>query len=163
MIIIINGSINSGKSTVAKLLAAKLTNTAHIEVDKLREFVDFIPLTSELIELNLQNTAAVCRNFIDYGLDVIITYPLSKDNFELLLSAIDMPKQKIVTITLSPRLERALTNRGTRELDDWEVERIKHHYKIGINNPEYESFVIDNSDQTPEETTAKIIKYIEEK
>lgn len=160
MVIIINGSINSGKTTVSKLLAQKLTNTAHIEVDKLREFVDFMPLTKELIKLNLENAALVARTFVDYGLNVIITYPLSKENYDLLIEKLNLPINKIFTFTLSPKLESVLKNRGTRELDDWEVQRIKHHYSIGINSPKFDGIVIDNTNQTPEETTTEILKYL---
>ena len=44
VIIILNGVPNAGKSTVARLLVEKLPNTAHLEIDLLRE------ITSELRE-----------------------------------------------------------------------------------------------------------------
>jgi hypothetical protein len=44
-------------------------------------------------------------------------------------------------------------------LDEWEKERIKYHYKININNPGFGN-VIDNSNQTPEETANQILKLI---
>ena len=52
------------------------------------------------------------------------------------------------------------SNRGSRELSEWEKERIKHHYESGINKPQYGSIVIDNTNQTPEETVAEIMKQI---
>lgn len=42
MVIIINGPINSGKTTLAKILWEKIPNTAHVEVDKIREFIDWM-------------------------------------------------------------------------------------------------------------------------
>jgi len=66
---------------------------------------------------------------------------------------------KIYIFTLAPKLEKALTNRGTRELDDWEKERIQHHYNIGIPNPSFGE-IIDNSDQAPEETADHILNKI---
>lgn len=44
---------------------------------------------------------------------------------------------KIVFFTLTPSLDKALTNRGGRELDNKEKERIKHHYDIGIPKPNF--------------------------
>jgi 2-phosphoglycerate kinase len=44
VIILLNGSINAGKTTVAQELIASLPRTAHVEVDALREFVRFLPL-----------------------------------------------------------------------------------------------------------------------
>lgn len=160
MIIIINGSINSGKTTVAELLVKQLPGTAHIEVDKLRGFVDSMPLTPELINMNLENSAMVTRTFIKHGLDVVITYPLSKNNYDFLIKTIDLPEQKIIVFTLNPELSSVLKNRGNRELNDWEIKRIKHHYESGINNPEFETILIDNSNQTPEETAAQIFEQL---
>ena len=61
--------------------------------------------------------------------------------------------------TLAPKLETILTNRGSRELNDLERERIKHHYDIGIHNPSF-GIIIDNTNQTPEETTKDILAKI---
>ena len=77
MIILISGSINSGKTTVSKLLAKKLGNTAHIEIDSLREFTNFMPLDETMIQLNLENSALVANNFHSHDIDSIISYPLS--------------------------------------------------------------------------------------
>ena len=160
MIILINGSINSGKSTVSKLLAKKMPNTAHIEIDKLREFVDFMTLSSELIKINLQNAALVANNFLNCGLNVIISYPLSTENYKFLTDNLNLTGHKLLTFTLNPKLSIVTKNRGSRRLKNWEVERIKHHYKIKINNPEFENIVIDNTNQTPEETVVEMLKYI---
>ncbi len=40
MIIFINGSINAGKTTIAKILAEKIPQTANVEIDELRNFID---------------------------------------------------------------------------------------------------------------------------
>ena len=61
--------------------------------------------------------------------------------------------------TLAPQLGKVLTNRGARELDDWERDRIKHHYTIGIQSPIFGE-IIDNTDQTPEETSRYILARI---
>ncbi len=41
MIIFINGPINSGKTTVAKILSSKIPNTVNVEIDNLHEFIDW--------------------------------------------------------------------------------------------------------------------------
>ena len=66
---------------------------------------------------------------------------------------------KIYVFTLAPKIEKALTNRGARELNNWERERIKHHYNIGIQHPSFGE-IIDNSDQKPEETVQLILNRI---
>lgn len=158
MIIWLNGTVNSGKTTVSKLLAQKIENTAHIEVDKLREFIEFMPLSDEVIEISLSNAISVAKNFIAKGLNVIISYPISMNNYEKIIRELAGQDNKIVVITLNPRIEAVLKNRGSRELNAWETERIKHHYSVGLNTPKFPSIIIDNSDQSPEETVDEILK-----
>jgi len=62
----------------------------------------------------------------------------------------------IYFFTLAPNIEKVITNRGSRELEDSEVERIKYHYNIGIHSPSFGE-IIDNSNQTPEETVKCIL------
>lgn len=158
MVIILNGSINSGKSTVAKILWKKIPSTAHIEVDKLREFVDWMSL-KDSIPINLENTISLIKNFTKKDLNVVITYPLSQKNYEYLIENLKDIGKNIYTFTLNPELKKTTTNRGTRELNEWEKERIKYHYHIGINNPSF-GITIDNTDQSPEETAEIILNYI---
>ncbi|MEO8513863.1 MAG: hypothetical protein ABI543_09905 [Ignavibacteria bacterium] len=160
MIIFLSGSINSGKTTIANLLKKEFPRTAHIEVDNLREMVDFMPL-EESIPLNLKNTLSVTLNFIKEDINVIITYPLSKDEYEFFNQNLPLEVQRFF-FTLNPRLDYALTNRGTRELTEWEVERIKYHYSTGVNNPGF-GITIDNTVQSPEETVSDILYYIEQR
>ena len=161
MIIFINGSINSGKTTVAKLLADKLGNTALLEVDSLRSFIQWLPLEAA-VPINLENAVALINIFVSKGLNVIMPYPLSKDNYKYLFDNLKEVNEKIKVFTLSPKLEIALTNRGTRELSDSEKDRIKHHYAIGIQNPEF-GVIIDNSSETPEQTTEQILEKLKNK
>ena len=153
MVIFINGSINSGKSTVSKILADKLGNTAVLEIDDLRNFIEWMPL-EQAIPINLENAVAVIRVFINKGLNVIIPYPLSKNNYDYLLKNLtDIDDIKV--FTLSPKLEIALTNRGPRDLNDGEKDRIKYHYEIGINKTDF-GLIIDNSKETPQQTASQI-------
>lgn len=157
-IVLISGSINSGKSTVAKLLAQKLGNTAVVEVDALRDFIAWMPL-QEAVPLNLKNAASVTRNFVQEGMNVVIPYPLSKANYDHLVADISTLNVPIHAFTLAPTLEVALQNRGDRELTEWEIERIKHHYDIGINSPEF-GIVLDNGQQTAADTVSEMMNRI---
>ena len=160
MIIFLNGSINAGKSTVAKLIAKELPNTALIEIDALREMISWMPI-DDAIPLNLENAVSVITNFAKRNLNVIIPYPLSQKNYDFLMENLKDLNAGTRVFTLAPQLEKVLTNRGTRELDDWERERIKHHYTIGIPNPSFGE-ILDNSDQTPEETAKYILSRLNE-
>lgn len=155
MIVFINGSINAGKSTVAKLLAKELSNTALLEIDALRDMIDWMPI-DQAVPISLENAISVIRNFANKGLNVVVPYPLSQKNHEYITEQLRDIHTTIFVFTLAPAIEKILTNRGTRELDDGERSRIQHHYNIGIHNPSF-SETIDNSNQTPEETKDYIL------
>lgn len=161
MIIFINGSINSGKSTVAKLLADRLGQVALIEVDSLRAFIEWMPL-DQAVSINLNNAVSIIKNFIKNNINVIIPYPLSNQNYQYIMKELEEFKNIIYVFTLSPKLEIVLKNRGARELSDLEKERIKYHYSIGIQNPDF-GVILDNSSETPDEIVEKIFKIVSEK
>lgn len=88
-------------------------------------------------------------------------YPISQENYEKIIENLKGLKTKIYFFTLSPSLESVLKNRGTRELNEWEVNRIKYHYQIGVNSPSFGD-IIDNTDEPPSETADKILNKISE-
>ena len=158
MIIFLNGSINSGKTTIANMLAQKIPNVALVEIDALRAMIGWMPI-DQSVPINLENALSVIKNFSNKKLNVIVPYPLSQKNHDYIMDGLKNVDTKIYIFTLAPKLEKALTNRGARELDDWERERIQHHYNIGIHNPSFGE-IIDNSDQAPEETVDYILNKI---
>lgn len=158
MIIFLNGSINAGKTTVAKILAKKILNTALVEVDALREMISWMPI-DQAVPINLKNAVSIIKNFVNKKFNVIVPYPLSQGNYDYVINELKDLDTKIYFFTLTPKLEKILTNRGERELNDWERERIKHHYGVGINNPSF-GIIIDNTDQKPEETVEEILKKV---
>lgn len=156
MILFINGSINSGKSTVAKALKSRIQKSVILEIDDLRRIVDWMPL-EEAIPLNFQNASALIRNFALKGIHVIVPYPLSRKNYEQITEAlVDLDTDKHF-FTLDPGIEKTLSNRGERVLDDWEKDRIKHHYAIGIHKPDFGE-IIDASSKTPEQIAYEILE-----
>lgn len=160
MILLLNGSINAGKSTVSKRLCELLPRTAHVEVDSLRDFIGWMPL-EESIPINIETSIAVTKVFVRRGLHVIFSYPLRSEDYELILRELAELGVPIYGVTLRPRLEVSLTNRGTRQLTDWERSRIPFHYETKLNEPTF-GIVIDNSAQTPDETAREILSYIKE-
>ncbi len=158
MIIILNGSINSGKTTVAKILWKKIPNTAFIEVDKLREFINWMD-GDKAYPLSIENAILIMKNFIEKGLNVIFTYPLDEEDYKYIIKELKSTNTKIYIFTFSPDLNKTLTNRGTRELTDWEINRIKYHYHIGINKPSFGK-IIDNTNQTAKETANEVMAYV---
>jgi adenylate kinase family enzyme len=155
MIIFINGSINAGKTTIANILKKKIPNTAIVEIDELRKIIDWMPI-DEAVPINLENAISVIKNLVKRGMNILVPYPLSEKNYNYIVRELKGIDAKLHFFTLAPKLETILADRGERELSTQEVDRIKYHYEIGIQNPSFGE-IIDNSKQTPEETAKFII------
>jgi hypothetical protein len=155
MIIYLNGSINSGKSTVAKLLISRISNTVHIEVDHLRNFAGCLAL-EEAIPFCLEDAITLTKRWVKRGFNVVVSWPISEQNHLRFVQALAETDSPFYTFTLSPQLDIVLSNRGRRMLTKWECNRIAHLHAIGIHNPSF-GVVIDNSNQSPKETTDEIV------
>jgi len=154
-LITISGSINSGKTTISKLLTSTLEATAHVHGDSLRHFVNWMPL-KEAVPLTISNIIAVSAIFLKSGLSVLVDYPLVKPEYEQVISSLQPYASPVHAFVLSPRLEVAQSVRGNRTLSEWEFSRIGQHYATGMNNPGF-GLIIDNSNQLPEETVELIL------
>ena len=158
MIILLNGCINAGKTTVAKSLMKRSMGFAHIEVDTLRDFIRWMPL-EQSIELNLKNAIAVAKNFDDANIHSVISYPLSEDNVNFINTLLVGTSIDVHAITLYPGIDKLKINRGARELTKWEVERIDVLHAAGLAKPCFGT-IVDNSQQTVEETIDRILQIV---
>jgi adenylate kinase family enzyme len=160
MIILLNGPINAGKTTVGRELAKAFEDGAHVELDDLHGFLTDTPLEAA-IPITLENAVSVTSNLVERGFDVVLTYPLSTADFEYLASNLSPLDADVYAVTLSPPLDVALSNRGERELDEWERNRIEELYEMGVHRPEF-GVRVDNAGEPPSETVAKILRRIRE-
>jgi hypothetical protein len=155
-IILLNGCINSGKSTIANRLKSVVPNLAHVEVDDLHRFISWMPI-ERAIHLNFENAANITKTFVNAGIDVVFSYPLSKPDYDLLLNKFEGVNADLFPITLFTSLENARRNRGSRKLSEWELNRIEWMYANGLANPGFGE-LIDNSDHSIEATVEAVIK-----
>lgn len=158
MVIFLAGPINSGKSTIAKLLIQKIPNCVHLEVDKIIEFVDHID-RKDIEVLILENTASLIRDYVKRGLNVVVSYTFADTTYDYVVNRLKDLHQKIYLFTLNPTIEIAMSQRGERKIDQGTAERVKYHYEIGINKLK-KGITVDNSHQTPEETVREILNQI---
>ena len=156
MLIYINGSINSGKSTVGRLLAENLPGTVHIEVDELRHFADCLSL-AEACPYCVDDAAMLTRNWLSRGFNVVVTWPISHRDYAAFEREAQDACVSIHAFTLRPPVEVAVSDRGGRQLSQRERNRIREQYRSSHIDPGIGT-VIDNGNQTPEETLAVIRK-----
>lgn len=164
--ITITGSLGSGKSTVAKMLAAKLGYTFHSTGQLQRQIANEYHVTTQEL-----NKLAITNPEIDNRID----RTLQKLDEENTLSVVDarmgwffMPRSFKVRLTASPkvaatRILNDLARTGERRyktIDDAleatsmrhtdEVERFKMIYNVDIDSPLNYELNLDTSDLTPD-------------
>ncbi len=166
LILNINGPINSGKTTVSKILVNLLPNATFIEVDELMSDEEEAKLGLSIQDgwaerqKRLNETLLALKQSRQYE-TVIFAYPISENSYKTWSSMAD-ENTRFINITLAPSLEECLKNRGERELDDWERNRIKEMYEEGYQNRPYSDFIINNDNQTPKETAEVIKGFVEQ-
>lgn len=164
LLVNINGPINSGKSTISKLLAQTLSNSLFIEVDDLLsdEEKDLLGLTQcegWAERINRLAKIVTHEKHIQQFDHIIFAYPMTEKLFKKWKQWED-ESTKFISITLAPDIEVCLTNRGKRILTDEEIERIKEMYQEGYHNSEYADLIINNSTQEPEETLQQVTSFL---
>jgi len=155
MLVFISGSINSGKTTTSKALADKI-GAAFVNVDDLNDTIPNFNLATDLdksMDLAIKTINEITR----HGRDVVANYVVRQSDYDRFDNEIETHPQ--IVITLAPRLEVAQGKRGDRELSEWEVSRVKHHYDTGIASPEF-GHIIDNSEMTIDQTVDRIVEII---
>ena len=163
-IVNINGPINSGKSTVSKLLIKKIDNSLFVEVDDLLsdEEQEALGLYMEAgwdeRTRRLNILVNEYKKTKQYDM-IVFAYPISQNLYEEWKSFED-ETTSFVNITLAPSLDVCLKNRGERELEEWEINRIKKMYDEGYHKRDFADLIIDNSKQTPKETVEVILEFL---
>ena len=163
-IININGPINSGKTTISKLLKEKLPFCLFIEVDELlsNDEQKKLQLTREegwAERLKRLNQIILDEKKIQRYENIVFAYPMSIKTYHQWKLWED-ENTKFINITLAPKLDICLQSRGERKLSAQEKERIKQMYKEGYNRPKFSDLVIDNSTHTPTETLENILYFL---
>src|SRR3989338_4954045 len=123
MIIFINGSINTGKTTIAKILAKKIPKTANVEIDDLHNFIDWLEI-DKVVPINLENAILIINNFVEHGYNVVVPYPLSEKNYKYIRQGLRNFSKQLYFFTLSPDIKKAQANTESRKISKWEHGRI---------------------------------------
>jgi len=163
-IININGPINSGKTTISKLLQEKLFQCLFIEVDDLLSDDE-----QDKLKLGLEQGWAERLRRLDKIIiqekkmrryeNIIFAYPMT-DKLYQHWKLWEDENTKFINITLAPNIDICLQNRGTRQLNEGEKARIKQMYKEGYHNSKFADLIINNSLQTPQETLQKVLNFL---
>ena len=83
-----------------------------------------------------------------------------KPEFEALCAVVIKDAERVHAFILAPPLNMAQTQRGERELSDWEVSRIAHHYATKLHDPGF-GVRLDNSKLSVSEVVAMMLEQLQ--
>lgn len=158
MVILISGTINSGKTTCARKLVRYLGRAAIVEVDAFFKFFPRAPVATAGEE-SLWVAAAAIRRLVERGYRVVVPYPLWQKDLDLLQAELTPQLTDIHLITLVPETRVVLGTRSKRKNKDWERQVVAWHRELGVQTPA-RGRVIDNSQQAPMQTVRQMLEYI---
>ncbi|MGI0133527.1 MAG: hypothetical protein ACREBW_01020, partial [Candidatus Micrarchaeaceae archaeon] len=138
--------------TTARALAEKL-GAACVNVDDLNDTIPNFNLATDL-DTSMDLAIQEVNQRLAAGQDVVANYVVRQRDYDRFANEIHTTRQYVVT--LAPRLEVAQSQRGSRALTDWEIQRIQCHYDTGVASPVF-GYIIDNSDISLEQTVRKVM------
>ena len=163
-IININGPINSGKTTISRMLEQELDKALFVEVDDLLSDEEEEKLGLTMEQGWKERTDRLAQIIAKEKLlaryeNIIFAYPIADNTYQEWKSFED-ENTKFINITLAPALEVCIQNRGKRVLSKAEIKRIEEMYKEGYHNRPYANLIIDNTYQSIEETLNEIMIFL---
>src|SRR5258708_1729418 len=124
--IFLSGPINAGKSTVGRLLSQSIPESVFIDGDDLAPMG--VPLAQKIPVVSRRLVEAVAEHARLRRL-VVAAYPVSREDWRVVVGDMTSRELQGQFVTLAPRIEVALSERGGRVLDDWEMRRIPEMYR----------------------------------
>lgn len=138
IVVVLNGPINAGKTTVGKALAAAIDGAVFIDGDD-NGLPDGAPL-DVVIEASLRRLSSEIA--ANPAVVLVMAYPLREADHACLMAAANTAGRRLWTVTLAPPIEVVLGDRGDRRLDDWERARIREMYAEGYHDRAFSDLTI---------------------
>ncbi|TCM87935.1 AAA domain-containing protein [Paenibacillus sp. BK033] len=155
---LISGPLGVGKSTVSKTLASAMNQCVLIEGDLLLQVYrgETEPPWEERLRLAWLNIAAVTRNFLVNGLDVVIDFVVEDELqwFFDQLSDLDVTLHYVVLHAEPETLNARLHQRGDAQY----IDRSLFLRSKLMASPVNELFLLDTDGKKPDELAEEIIK-----
>lgn len=164
--VFLNGTVGSGKTTVASVIGALETIPhAVIDLDSIRQFGPKSDADPFNHELELENLASLASNFRRAGATRFVLAGVIQDSGEVdrYADALDSQRMALFRLTASPRvLDARLKQRHATDQVElaWHLSRVEQLAHI-LNDAMIDEVLLDTSARTPHEVAAMIRREIE--
>lgn len=164
-IFLVTGIMASGKSTVAQLLAEKLTRGVHLRGDSFRRMIvngreEYMPEPSEeairQLRLRYKIAASTADTFFEEGFNVVVQDvvigPFLGEFVEMIRN------RPLYVVVLTPNEKTIEAREASRSKTGYGAWTIPHLNKILQTETPKLGMWIDSSEQTPQETVEEILR-----
>lgn len=164
-IFLVTGIMASGKSTVAQLLAEKLTRGVHLRGDSFRRMIvngreEYMPEPSEeairQLRLRYKIAASTADTFFEEGFNVVVQDvvigPFLGEFVEMIRN------RPLFVVVLTPNEKTIEEREASRSKTGYGAWTIPHLNKILQTETPKLGMWIDSSEQTPQETVEEILR-----
>lgn len=164
-IFLVTGVMASGKSTVAQLLAEKLTRGVHLRGDSFRRMIvngreEYMPEPSEeairQLRLRYKIAASTADTFFEEGFNVVVQDvvigPFLGEFVEMIRN------RPLYVVVLTPNEKTIEAREASRSKTGYGAWTIPHLNKILQTETPKLGMWIDSSEQTPQETVEEILR-----
>lgn len=141
LVICLNGSVNSGKTTTGKALAGLIPDAVFIDGDDHGASDDApfeIMLVISMTRLEREITSATAPV-------LIIANPLRDEDFARLQCAAVARAAQVFVVTLAPPVASVIADRGTRQLSSGERVRAAEMYEEGYHQRPFTDLLITDA------------------
>jgi predicted kinase len=163
-LILIDGPMGSGKTTVAKIIHSKLKRTAYIGLDRIKRYISDFKKNPTDNEISRNVVSAMASEYLKQGISVIIEQGM-KDNYIKLLKKIAKKNKAECFIYQLDASKELLTKRvieRTKLANKPAISRsrIERNYNIHLNNKYSHTTIFDSEKFNPKIIANKILKEV---
>ena len=160
-LILIDGPMGSGKTTVAKILHEKLKRTAHIGLDRVKRYISDFKKNPHDNNISRNIVLAMTQEYLRQDINVIIEQGMKKYEIENFKKAAKKYNAHCFVFQLEapkPLLESRVLARTQSLGKKITKTRINRNYKIHIDNKYENAIVFDSEKLSPEQIVKFILK-----
>jgi predicted kinase len=163
-LILIDGPMGAGKTTVAKILHTKLKRTAYLGLDRVKWYISDFKRIPRDNDISRNVLLVMIKEYLRQGISVLLDQGMKRDEIELFKKMAQKHNAKcfIYQLDAPKRLLEKRVEERTKMLNKPKISkaRIERNYKIHLSNRYSHTTVFDSEKYNPGQIAKIILKEV---